>query len=288
MNTDIRIDWHSGMEITPQTFIDMENDISENRMLLRKILAAKSFGIIPRTKFSIEYDLVGYVLKVKQIDCSLLLPTGQVVVLESGGGFDVEIPNKEVNEMYLNVEVGDKITNFIKAGIPHVANEYKFEFKALSEIKSGVPLLKIVNEGGDWKMYKRYMMPVISVRTSVPLIEKYEEVKKCVRSIVEHECIDFLDGRVMVQVLADQLISFSIDDSSRELMLMCKRFMSALAYSIYKKKPEMPIPNVNDIEPYLDFFMSFVNDAAVAMKDLKPKEEEKKEIIEEDLFMPRI
>ena len=50
------------MEITPQTFIDMENNISENRLLVRKMIAAKSFGIIPRTKFSISHELLGGVL----------------------------------------------------------------------------------------------------------------------------------------------------------------------------------------------------------------------------------
>ena len=88
------------MEITPQTFIDMENDISENRMLLRKILATKAFGIIPRTKFSITSEIAGNAMQVKQIECDLLLPLGQVVVLESETPFDAAIPAKDTKDVF--------------------------------------------------------------------------------------------------------------------------------------------------------------------------------------------
>ena len=115
--------------------IDMENNISENRLLVRKMIAAKSFGIIPRTKFSINHELLGGVLTIKQITCDVLLPAGQVAVVETKAPITLTIPDKETNELYLTLEVGDHLVTFQKDGVPHVVNEYKFDFKALQDVK---------------------------------------------------------------------------------------------------------------------------------------------------------
>ena len=95
-------------------------------------------------------------------------------------------------------------------------------------------------------------------------------------------------------MLIDQLATFSLDDSSRELVLLCKRIATALSFSIYKHKSELPAPNIMDIEPYLDAFTTFLADAAVAMNDLKAtvampvEEEQEPEPPVEDVFCPMI
>ena len=178
MNTDIRIDWRSGMEITPQTFIDMENNISENRLLVRKMIAAKSFGIIPRTKFSISYELLGGILTLKQITCDVLLPAGQVAVVETKAPITLTIPDKETDELYLTLEVGDHLVNFERDGVPHVVNEYTFDFKALQDVRTQQPLLKLVRSNDNWTVYEPYVPPVMTVRSSVPLLEKLDALKQ--------------------------------------------------------------------------------------------------------------
>ena len=292
MNTDIRIDWHSGMEITPQTFIDMETSIAEYRMLVHKMLAAKNFGIIPRTKFSITPEIFNGTLLIKQIDCDLMLPSGQVVVIESNGNLTFNIPPKDVPELFFTVEVGEKTANFNRDGIPHVYNEYKFDIKPLEEIRTVMPLLKIVQNNGNWTVYDRYIMPVMTVRSSVALLEKLDLLKQSVEKIVEHEHVELLEGRVEIMLLIDQLASFSVDDSSRELVLLCKRIATALSFSLLKHKSELPMPNIMNIEPYLDAFLKFIDDMAVAMNELKPVVVEVKEKEPEppvvDEWMPMI
>lgn len=294
MNTDIRIDWQSGMEITPQTFIDMENNIAENRMLVRKMISAKNFGVIPRTKFTVSHELTQSSLHIKQLECSVLLPTGQVIVVESGANINLEIPPKDTKELYLTVELGSMPTNFSKGGIPYVVNEYKYDLKKLSEIRGEMPLLKIANDNDTWKVSETYVMPVMAVRSSTPLMEKLEALKKSAVKIIEHDHAAYLTDSVLIMVLIDQLATFSVDDSSRELVLLCKRISTALSFSIYKHKSELPAPNIMDIEPYLDAFTTFLADAAVAMNDLKAtvampvEEEQESEPPVEDVFCPMI
>ena len=292
MNTDIRIDWQSGMEITPQTFIELENNTAEYRMMVRKMIAAKNFGIIPRTKFSITPEVFNDTLLLKQIDCDVLLPSGQVAVIETSANISLNIPSKDVPELYLTVELGDRIVNFNRGGIPIAANEVKLDIKALAEIRNAIPILKLVQVNDNWTVYEGYIMPVMAVRSSVKLLEKLDLLKQCARKIMEHENINLMEGRVMAEVLIDQLMSFSVDDSSRELVLLCKRIASTLSYAVFKHKAELPAPNIMNIEPYLDVFMHFLDDIAVAMNDLKPavvevvKEKEPDPVVDE--WMPMI
>jgi len=293
MNTDIRIDWQSGMEITPQTFIDMENNIAENRLLVRKMIAAKSFGIIPRTKFSISHEVANNILTLKQVTCDVLLPAGQVAVVETRVPITLAIPDRQVSELYLTLEVGEHLMPFDKDGVPHVMNECKFDIKELSEIKVVEPLLKLVNNNGTWSVYDQYVMPVMSCRSSVVLLEKLDELKKASERIINHEHVPLLEDRVLVMLLIDQLNSFSVDDSLRELMVLCKRIATALCYSVMQQKVVIPVPNIMDVEPYLNAFVSFMGDIATAMNDLQPKvveapKEPEPEPPAEDEWMPMI
>ena len=296
MKTDIRIDWQSGMEITPQTFIDMENNISENRLLVRKMIAATNFGVIPRTKFLIAQEIVNNTLMIKQINCDILLPSGQVVVMENMDPMQLNIPQKEEQVLYLTVELGESIKAFDKDEIPHVANEIKMEFRSLSEIRAAVPLLKLMQVNGTWSVFEPYILPVMSVRSSVTLLEKLEELKQEVQKIIGHDHAMFLEDRVLIMILLEQLASFPVDDSSRELVMLCKRVASALGYSVYKQRPDLPAPNLMDIAPYLNAFKFFLSDVATAMNDLKatvvevkePEPEPEPEPPVEDVFCPII
>ena len=270
MNTDIRIDWQSGMEITPQTFIELENNTAEYRMMVRKVIAAKNFGIIPRTRFSVTPEIFNDTLMLKQIDCDVMLPSGQIAVIESSANITLTIPFKEVNELYLTVELGDKINNFNRGGIPMAGSEVKLDLKALSEIRNAIPLLKLVQNNNAWTVCEHYIMPVMSARSSVALLEKLETIKQEIQKIVTHEHAELLDDRVLVMILLEQLDNFMVDDSLRDLVVLCMKIVSALSYSVFKHKAELPPPIIMDVEPFLNAFQAFLGDIAVAMNDLKP------------------
>ncbi|MGP1447528.1 MAG: hypothetical protein ACTTKO_08435 [Candidatus Limimorpha sp.] len=287
MNTDIRIDWHSGMEITPQTFIEMENAIAENRMMLRKILAAKVFGIIPKTRFSIDYEMAGSSLYINQIQCNALLPTGQVVVLESNVAQCYPIPMKEGCEMYFTVELQDNAVTFEKGDLRYLENECKFDFKALSEIRNAIPLLKLIGGNRKWSVYKDYVPPMVSIRSSIVLMEKFNEMKQSMAKLTEHENLSLLDNNIIMRMVLDQMNLFSVDDAPKDLAHICEKVISFLSYTLYGNRPEMMPFSPFDAERYLNGFISFAKDALVAMTDLSPKEADEPEPVE-DVFTPII
>ena len=140
-----------------------------------------------------------------------------------------------------------------------------------------MPLLKLMQVNGVWSVFDPYILPVMSVRSSVTLLEKLDELKQETQKIIEHEHAMVLEDRVLIMLLLEQLASFPVDDSSRELVVLCKRIASALGYSVYKQRPDLPSPNLMDIAPYLNAFKFFLSDVGTAMNDLKPTGVEVKE-----------
>ena len=289
MNTDNRIDWYSGMEITPQTFIELENEIAENRMMLRKIISSKVYGVIPKTKFRVTSEVVGSALYVRQISCNALLPSGQVVVIESEEEQSFPIPEREGCELYFTVDLKEELTRFEKGGLRYVGNAFSYAFKTMPEIKKEMPLLKLLGGNKVWSLYKSYIPPMISLRSSIQLMEILDEVKQSLRKVLEHDNLPVMAGNLMVRVLSDQLLSFPVDDAPRDLASICEKIASVLSYELTGKRPDIKPFNAIDPEPYFKAFTAFIAQAVTQMDNLKPKMVvEVKEEPEVDPFCPII
>ena len=271
MNTDIRIDWYSGMEITPQTFVEFENSIAENRMLIRRIVSSKVFCVVPKTKFKVAAEVVGNALYVRQISCNALLPSGQVVVIESADEQCFPIAEREGCELYFTVDLKDDLTRFERGGLRYLTNAFNYAFKTLPEIKKEMPLLKLLGGNKVWNLYKDYVPPMISVRSSIHLMELLDEVKQSVRKVLEHNNLPIMSGSLMIHVLSDQLFTFPVDDTPRDLASICEKIASLLGYELYGKRPDIKPFNQIDAEQYFNSFTAFVSNAVVEMDNLKPK-----------------
>ncbi|MBO6026748.1 MAG: hypothetical protein J6P73_05830 [Bacteroidales bacterium] len=271
MNTDVRIDWYSGMEITPQTFIEFENTIAENRMLIRRIVSSKVFGVVPKTKFKVVSEVVGNALYLRQISCNALLPSGQVIVIESAEEQCFPVPERDGCELYFTVDLKEDITRYDRGGLRYVANAFNYAFKSLPEIKKEMPLLKLLGGNKVWNLYKDYVPPMISVRSSIHLMELLDEVRQSVRKILEHDNLPIMNSYIMIHVLCDQLFSFAVDDSPRDMAAICEKIASALGYELFGKKPDIKPFNLIDAEQYFKAFSAYVANAVAEMDNLKPK-----------------
>ena len=111
-----------------------------------------------------------------------------------------------------------------------MTNAFNYAFKTLPEIKKEMPLLKLLGGNKVWNLYKDYVPPMISVRSSIHLMELLDEVKQSVRKVLEHNNLPIMSGSLMIRVLSDQLFSFPVDDTPRDLASICEknRFIAGL------------------------------------------------------------
>lgn len=52
MNVNAKIDWHAGMELTAQTFIELDKCLERNRQITNTVAYGNHFGILPTSTFS--------------------------------------------------------------------------------------------------------------------------------------------------------------------------------------------------------------------------------------------
>lgn len=288
MNTDIRIDWHAGMEITPQTFIDLENDLAEHRMLLRKILAAQVFGIIPQSKFDIDYDVAGFNLTIRKFECTVMLPSGQVITDCSEEERTVSFPDQGDATFYLTVETGERVVAFERGGIEHVANEYCFSFKPLAAIRDAMPLLKFHRDNGACMACKDFVPPVVSVRSSIALMEQLDSIRQNIQKILDHSSFSMIENQMIPLLAADKVLRFQASDSPRQLAECCYQLAMTLSYPIFERKPELPEFNAFDASIFFSSFNAFLASTLTAMDDLQPKQPEPEPEPVEEIFCPSI
>ena len=93
MNKDIRINWNVGMELTPETFIHLDNQWAEYRLLLRKVQASRQFGLIPDTEFNVSVSVDGDTLSLSKVACQALLPKGEMVSLNHSEELSFHLDN---------------------------------------------------------------------------------------------------------------------------------------------------------------------------------------------------
>ena len=58
MNVNAKIDWHAGMELTAQTFIELDKNLDRQQQITRRIVNGGDFGIIPAAPFHCQGGFV--------------------------------------------------------------------------------------------------------------------------------------------------------------------------------------------------------------------------------------
>lgn len=291
MNKDIRIDWHSGMEITPQTFINLEEEMAEYRLLFQKTLSSRMFGIVPWEKFSCDVSVKDSIVYIKHLDGKILLPRGQMIIVSMEHAVEVRIPEVDIECLYLTIEPLDDSIPFELNGVPHLRQKLKIGLKDLKDMDNGdklkglFPFAKLVKDQDEWSVYDGYVPPCVAVRSSSVMMYLFDSVVKSVNKFVAHDSIRKTSNGLIAHIMFGELASFSIDCSPAELIAICNKVYMAFALILgyeYKAFDH----SLMDVEPFFNKVLSFFQKAYNELDVVQTPPSEQK--IEEILFCPII
>ena len=257
MNKDIRINWNVGMELTPEAFIHLENQLAEYRLLLRKVQASKQFGRIPDTTFKAQVSLVGDTLSLAGIECHALLQHGQLVHLKREDGMTMKIQCSS-DRCYLAVWPTDKERRYERDDVPFIENEYQFGFIALEELPGTMPLAKLVREDSTWKQQEDYVIPVMTTDDSPILTETMEAICRLATQITEHEKFEYLRNRDMMKLLVEEMGSLEGNQHPKDFVVLCRRLARLLSYAISEVPLVLVDYNPYDIQLFLNSVCGFL------------------------------
>lgn len=265
MNKDIRIDWNVGMELTPEAFIHLENQLAEYRLLLRKVQASKLFGLIPDTDFKAPVSLVGDTLSLAGLECHALLQHGLLVDLKREEGMTMKVQS-QADCCYLTIWPADKERRFERDDVPFVENEYQFGLRTLEELPGTMPLAKMVREDNNWKIQEDYILPIMTIACSSNMTEMVAAIGSLATQIICHENFEYLKNHDMVKLLVEEMGSLDGDQAPKDFVVLCRRLARLLSYAI----PELPL-NLVDYNPYdIQLFLNSVCGFLIKVHEVLP------------------
>lgn len=272
MNKDIRINWNMGMELLPETFIHLENQLAEYRAMLRKVQASKQFGLIPDMPFSASVSISGNTLTLNSVECHALLQHGDVVDVKRGEGFNINIPDRS-ESLYLAIWTADKTMEYELDDIPFLRNGNQFGLLPLDELVGKMPIAKLVTENGAWKLQDDYVVPVITMNSSAALVEAKEGITPLVRQILNHGKFHQLRNRDLIGLLAYEMDCIDGEQGPKDFVVLCRRFARLLSYAISSLPTELVKYNPYDIQLFLNDFRAILLKAYEILVNLEVVEQ---------------
>lgn len=251
MNKDIRINWNMGMELLPETFIHLENQLAEYRTMLRKVQASKQFGLIPGMPFKAMVSIESNGVALSGMECHALLQHGGIVDDKRNEKWSFPIPNNS-GSLYLAVWTGETHREYEDGDVPFMANECQFGLLPLEELAGKMPIAKIVCENGLWKLQDDYVLPVISMHDSPVLVKAKADIIQMIGQILAHNKFHKLRNHDMMRLLADEMGSIDKEQGPRDFAVLCRRFARLLTYAISALPKDLAEYNPYDIQLFLN------------------------------------
>ena len=257
MNKDIRINWNVGMELLPETFIHLENQLAEYRQMLRKVQASKQFGLIPDMPFNVTLSINGNTLILQSVECHALLQHGGLIDMKNEVEQSLNLPENG-DCVYLTVDVSDKMHEYEIDDVPFISNEYQFGLCTLEALPGRMPVAKVVREEGTWKVQDDYIMPLISMESSTVMTEMVKAMTQLARQIAVQEKFVHLRNHDLMLLLIDEMDCIDWNQSPKDFAVLCRRLARLLAYTIFDTPLAFADYNPYDIQLFLNNMCAFL------------------------------
>jgi len=150
-----RINWQTGMEITPQVLIDADNFHIERQNFIWRLQVMPCYGLLPESNFQANISLEGDTLTIKNLVVNAITPQGELIEMnEHGRKYVINDLNQIIYQSYI------ALPNF-----QIVENPLDNTFC--------VPIAKINNNNN---LDYNYIPPCVSINSNQNLVKIYVEI----------------------------------------------------------------------------------------------------------------
>ena len=257
MNKDTRIKWNVGMELVPETFIHLENQLAEYRQMLRKVQASKQFGLIPDMPFHVSVSVDGNTLVLHGVECHALLQQGGLVDVVSDAEVSLDIPTG-ADDYYLAVWCSDNEREYELDDVPFVSNECTYGLLPLEALPGKMPIAKVVREEDQWKVQDDYIVPLVSMESSTVMTEMAKAMTQLARQLTTHEKFAHIRNHDLMLLLIDEMDCVNGSQCPKDFAVLCRRLARLLAYTIFDAPVVFAEYNPYDIQLFLSNICAFL------------------------------
>lgn len=242
MNINAKIDWQPGMDITAQTFIELDENIDFRQQIAARITHDSRMGILPGTTFDCQGVFVKNTFEINRFQCMALLSSGRI--LHADERVVVTIPMLYGDEYYLAVGFSEKQTSFEKEDVAFVQPVYEYSIHTLAELKDKdlFPIMRFKMTEGIFSIDTTYIPPCLFLSSDDRLAAVIDQYIQRLSALAEHANLEDGEGKRCLLRYLFLLKGYNRDESVSAFLKLTQEMAQAICYYIV-------IPNTNNPQP---------------------------------------
>ncbi len=293
MNINAKIDWHAGMELTAQTFIELNKSLARTQQITHRISNGNNFGVIPAVPFHCHGTFVKKTLEIAPLTFMALMPSGKVLHIDED--VVVDIPILYGKEYYLGCKIGDKVRSFDKERVPFVAPEPNCIICTLNELENDdiMPVMKFNVDDGVFSIDMDYIPPCLVMESDARFQKYLTSFVEKVSILAEHPNLESGEAKRGLMRYAFLLKNYHLQNRVQHFIQLLQELAQSVDYYIVspntEKNIELQSCSPYDVVVWLNWLDGYLHGAAtildrVVLEDHTIDFEELKAQVKEELY----
>ena len=217
-----RINWQTGMEVTPEVLIDSDNFQIEQQNIIGRLRAMPYYGLLPESDFNADIRMNGNHLSITNLVIQAITSQGEIIDI-NGQNEEYKIDLSQYNDSTLYVALNYNDTAFPEKDTFCVTADP-------AEETSAVVIAKISDNIVD----TNYIPPCVSINSHSRLLENFEDIKQKIEYIMTQvEGQDRYKSIFLHLLLLElELKNYSAFETPANLFLAVKKMASIFKFTV--------------------------------------------------------
>ena len=273
MNINARIDWRPGMELSAQTFLDMDANLDfRQQMAIRAALGEQCIGLLPGMDFNCSGSFYTNKFEIEHLQCTALLPSGKIA--QADEAVSVIIPMLYGDTYYLTLGFGTGQTAFEKDGVRYTRPQMAYAIQSLQEVQANdvIPIVRFNVDKGVFAVDTDFVPPCLLLTGHPVFSELRQHYAELLEQLAKHANLRKGEGqRAMLRYLF-MMKAYDMEGRVADFISLTQQIAQAIDYFIitpYTEEPiEIPKPVQADIMLWLRWLESYLAGAISVLDGL--------------------
>ena len=270
MNINARINWKPGMELTAQTFLDMDANLDfRQQVAIRAALGDRCMGLLPETTFDCSGSFYVNKFEIERFRCTALLPSGKIIQVDEP--VSISVPMLYGSVYYLTVGFGTGQSTFEKEGVPYIRPQYSYAIHTIEEVMSNdvLPITRFVVNNGTFAVDNDFVPPCLMLSSHKVFNELKQHYAEQLLKLAEHKNLKEGDGKRAMQRYLFMMKAFNMEGRVADFVTLTQEIAQAVDYFIMRpnteQQVEIPQPVQGDIMMWLRWLEEYLTGTAAML-----------------------
>ena len=270
MDIDARINWAPGMELSAQTFRELDRNLDfRQQVAVRAALGGNRLGLLPGAPFSCKGVFVKNTYEIERFQCLAVLPSGRL--LSADEKVTLTIPMLFGEEYYLTVSYGTEERGFEREEVPYVALRKIYAIHPLEELDKEdlLPVARFRTQNGVFSVDPDYIPPCLLLDADSRFREYASAYIEKLQALAGHASMEEGEGKRAILRYLFLLKGYNWDGGVREFVQLTQELAQAIDYYIVTPHTDSPIevsvPTQYDVQKWLKWLQGYLAGAVSIM-----------------------